>query len=268
MGYGRCPSFVGREISYCHSCGHRLVDTESDDTRPYLHEGRRFCKSCCPSQPIPVPQRRQTSTRLRMPPGPAPKPRETTRIRKRNPVAWIVAGSTAAALAVAAALASAGSPAPEPVPVIVTAPAAPAAPTPAPAPSLDQLFARIREIRQSDLMFERRDEVLGLLKDAGARSGPRLEEVDQAAAEYDRKFEQAAARIADFTRSEAMRMAAKQKYAEAIERLDGYPAAFRTSKAAEPLRTLRRDFERRRLESPSPAAAPQRQIVGTPRWRS
>lgn len=65
-----------------------------------------------------------------------------------------------------------------------------------------------------------------------------------------------------------MRMAAKQKYAEAIERLDGYPAAFRTSKAAEPLRTLRLDFEHRRADSTVPSSSPQRQIVGTPRWRS
>jgi hypothetical protein len=115
-------------------------------------------------------------------------------------------------------------------------------------------------------MFERREEVLRLLKEAAGRSGPRLEEVDQIAAEYDRKFEQAAARLADFTRSEAMRMAAKQKYAEAIERLDGYPAAFKTSASAEQIRALRRDFERRRAESAAqPPSPPQKQFIGAPR---
>jgi len=266
MGYGRCPSFVGKEISYCHSCGHRILETES----AFLHEHRRFCKSCCPDEAVPLPQRRQSSTRLRMAPGSAPKPRETTRVRRRSPVGLIAGGIVAAGVIVGLAVAAGGAPAPEPPRAVPTAPPVAvqaASRTPSP-PSLDELLTRIREIRQADLMFERRDEVLGLLKESADRSGPRLEEVDQAAAEYDRKFEQAAARLADFTRSEAMRMAAKQKYAEAIERLDGYPAAFKTSKAAEPLRTLRRDFELRRAESAAPPGSPQRQVVGNPRWRS
>jgi hypothetical protein len=252
---------VGKGISYCHSCGERLIDA-------FQYDNRRFCRSCCPSPTVdvvPPAQRRQTSTRLRMPVGPAPKARETTRVRKRNPAGMIVAGAMAAALAVGIAVAAGGSSPPEAETARPLPPPVPAQtePKPAPAPSLEEALSRIRDLRQSDLMFERREEVLRLLKEAAGRSGPRLEEVDQIAAEYDRKFEQAAARLADFTRSEAMRMAAKQKYADAIERLDGYPAAFRTSKSAEQIRSLRQDFERRRAGSAVPAPAPpQRQVVG------
>ena len=270
MGQRRCPFLVGREISYCHSCGNRLVETES----AVLHDNRRFCRSCCPSptvEVVPAAQRRQSSTRLRMQGGAAaPKVRETTRIRKRRPVGWIIAASVLVAAGVGLAIAAGGSPARE-APSPVAAPLLPVSsgPKPAAEPPLDELLSRIREIRGSDLMFERRPEVLGLLKDAAGRSGPRLEEVDQLALEYDRKFEQAAARLADFARSEAMRMAAKQKYAEAIERLDGFPAAFKTSKSAEPLRVLRQDFERRRAESSlPPPAQPQRQFVGARAWRT
>lgn len=266
MGYGRCPFSVGKEISYCHSCGHRLLETEPSFQRDH----RRFCASCSPADAVPFEARRQTSTRVRAQAGPAPRPRETTRVRKKNPAALIAGAAGAAALAVGLAIAASGAPAPEPAPVVPSAPQAqaPAPPKPVPGPTLEDLLSRIREIRQSDLMFDRRDEVLALLRDAAERSGPRLEEVDQIALEYDRKFEQAAARLADFTRSEAQRMAAKQRYAEAIERLDGYPAPFRTSKSAEQIRALRRDFERRRIESSPAPAGPQRQVVGTPRWRS
>lgn len=260
MGRSRCPLFVGKEISYCHSCGSRLMET-------FLLDNRRFCRSCCPSptvDPLPPAQRRQTSTHLRAPAGPAPKRRETTRVRKqRSPVGLIATGVIVAVLAIGIAVAAAGSPPPEPAPAPTAHPPVQVHPEPKlpPAPSLDDILSRIRDLRQSDLMFERRDEVLGLVKEAASRAGPRLEEVDQIAAEYDRKFEQAAARLADFTRSEAQRMAAKEKYADAIDRLDGFPAAFRTSKSAEQIRALRREFELRRAASAPPApSTPQKQL--------
>ena len=265
---------MGKEISYCHGCGNRLLETEQAAGQVYIHENRRFCRSCCPSLPpaetVPMPQRRHSSTRLRMQQPPGPRPRETTRIRRRNPLGLILGASAAAALAIGIALAAGGSPSVPPPPPAAPAPVqAQAEPKPVAPPPLDEALSRIREIRQSDLMFERRAEVLALLKEASGRAGPRLEEVDQLSADYDRKFEQAAARLADFTRAEAMRMAAKQKYAEAIERLDGYPAAFKTSASAEQLRALRRDFERRQAESAAqPPSQPPRQVVRNPRWRS
>lgn len=191
--------------------------------------------------------------------------RETTRIRKRSPAGLAVAAGVVVALGIGIAIAAGSPPAPTaPAPVAAppaAAPSAPPAPA-APAPTLEDLLAQIREIRRGDLMFDRRDEVVRLLKDASGRAGPRLEEIDLLAADYDRKFEQAAARLADFTRSEALRMAAKRKYDEAIERLDGYPAAFRGSKAAETLRLVRQDLERRRAESASsPSPAPQKRSL-------
>ena len=199
--------------------------------------------------------RRGTSTRLRPQP-PAPHPRETTRIRKRGPLPLVIGAGAVVALAVGIAIAAGGSSAPLPTPssvVVVVPPVEPAPATRTPAgPTLDETLAQIRETRGADLLFERRDEILRLLKDAAARAGTRLEEVDQIAVDYDRKFEAAAARLADFTRSEALRMASKGKFSEAIERVDGYPAPYLASKSAEQLRLLRQDLERRRAESTLP----------------
>lgn len=248
---------MGKEISYCHSCGHRL-------DRAFVHDGRRYCDSCRPAEAaldVPIATRRQTSTRLRLQP-PAPRPRETTRIRKRNPVPLTLSAAGLLAVGLGIAIAAGHSPTPPPAaPPVVAAPTPePAAPKPPPPPSIDQTLARVREIRESDLLFERRSEILSLLKELAARAGSRLEEVDQVAVEYDRKFEQAAARLADFTRSEALRMASKQKFSEAIDRLDGYPETFRGSRSAESLRALRLELEQKRAEAsrPVPRESPRR----------
>jgi hypothetical protein len=198
----------------------------------------------------------------------AGRTRETTRIRKRSPLRIVLPAGALVALAIGIAVAAGTSSSdPRPSRATVAAPPAEIPAAPKPVPSVDELLGRIRELRQSDLLFERREEVVQLLREAGGRAGTRLEEVDQLAAEYGRKFEEAAARVADFTRSEALRMAAKQKYSEAIDRLDGYPAGFRASRSAEPLRVLRQDLERRRAESavqPSPQAP--RRVVSYPEW--
>jgi hypothetical protein len=267
---------VGREISYCHSCGHRLVADESGDRGTRQQDGRWYCATCCPSQPVPAApaaQRRHSSTRLRAQAS-APRNRESTRIRKRSPLRIVLPAAALVALALGIAIgAGGGSSAPLPgraatVPAASSPAGAPAALKPDPSASVDELLCRIRELRESDLLFERRDQVVRLLREAGARAGGRLEQVDQLAADYDRKFEEAASRLADFTRSEALRMAAKQKYGEAIDRLDGYPAAFRASPSAGPLRMLRQDLERRRAESAvHPAPQAPRRVISFPEWR-
>jgi hypothetical protein len=126
------------------------------------------------------------------------------------------------------------------------------------APSIEEILARVRAIRESDLMFERREEVLKLLRGASGRG-----EADRLLAEYERQYEDTAARLADFARSEALRLAEKRKFAEAIASLDGLPAAFRDSQAAKPLGSLRSDLERRRGEAAKPAPAPQRTPPGS-----
>jgi hypothetical protein len=253
---------VGKEISYCQVCGRRLGVGEALENQVYVHEGRRYCSSCRPeraSAKIPLPERRTSTTKMRSQP-PAARVKETTRVRKRNGPAFAIAAGLAVASAIGIAIA-AGSRAPEPPAAApkpageAVAPAVAPAPKPGAEPALDDLLARVRELQQSDLMFERRDEVRRLLADASVKAGPRLEEVDQLSADYDRRFEEAAARLADFTRSEASRMATKQKFAEAIERLDGFPAAFRTSRAAGILQRLREDYERRRSASGAPPAS-------------
>jgi hypothetical protein len=262
---------VGKEVSYCRVCGDRLGVGEALESQVYVHDGRRYCAACRPARAtakIPLPDRRTSSTKLRSQP-PAPRGRETTRIRKRGGWRLALAAASVTALAVGIALAAGGSsPAARPAPAAAgAAPSqAPPAPNAAPGPSIDELIGRVREIRQSDLMFERRGEVRRLLAEASGRAGARLEEVDLLAAGYDRAFEEAAARLADFTRSEAARAAAKGKFAEAIERLDGYPASFGASKAAATLRLLREDYERRRSIPPAAPPSAPRRLVGAPAW--
>lgn len=249
---------MGKEVTYCESCGHRLMGDA------FIHDGRTFCDACRPTSTVPVvtaPARRPSSGRL--PRVPARRTKESTRIRrKRNFLVPAIGVAAAAALAVGIAVASSGSPEPvrpkaEPAPV--AAPPVPKAePKQEAGPSPDEILARVRGIRESDLMFERRDEVLKLLRRAAGHG-----EADRLAAEYEAKFEDAAARLADFARSEALRLAGKQKYAEAISSLDGYPAAFRTSRSSESLGTLRRDLERRRAQPAGTDRAPARTPPGT-----
>jgi hypothetical protein len=250
---------VGKEISYCQICGKRLGVGEAVENQVYVHEGRRYCSACRPDRAtakIPAPERRKSSTKLRVP-LPAARVKETTRVRKRPGPAFAVAAGLALASAIGIAIAAGGR-TPEPLPAAKPALATPIV-SPVPkvdaGPTLDELLVRIRELRQSDLMFERHDEIRRLLTDAAGKAGPRLEEVDLLAADYDRRFEEAAARLADFTRAEAARMAGKQKFSEAVERLDGFPAAFQSSKAAGPLKRLREDYERRRSAPGAPPAS-------------
>jgi hypothetical protein len=182
--------------------------------------------------------------------------KESTRIRrKRSLLVPGLAAAAVAALAVGIALASGGPSPEEPAPAPVLAAPRPA-PPPAPPPSPEALLAKAREIREADLLFERRAHVLELLRQAGPRA-------DRVAAEYDHAFEETAARLADFARSEALRHSARQKYAEAIASLDGYPEAFRASRAAGPLRELRKDLERRRTEAAGAPAPAVRTPAGT-----
>jgi hypothetical protein len=122
---------------------------------------------------------------------------------------------------------------------------------------VDELLEQVRAIREGDLMFARRTDVLRLYGEAAGRAGARKGEVDRTQAEYERQYEEAAARLADFTRSEALRLAARQKLPEALAAIDAFPEAFRASRSAESLRAVRADLERRRSESAgSPREAP------------
>ena len=254
---------MGKEVSYCQNCGERLGVGDAAEHQVWVHEGRRFCAACRPAQAttkILLPDRRKSSTKVRAQAPAPPRVKETTRIRKRSSLPIVLAAAAVGALGIGIAIVV-GSGSSEPAPLKSASASASAAapsepkspPKPDPGLSLDELLRRIRELRQSDLMFERREDVQRLLAEAAAKAGSRLEEVDLLAAEYDRKFEEAASRLADFTRSEAARMAAKQKYAEAIGRLDAYPAAFQTSRAASALRALRDDYARRQAEAGTPA---------------
>ena len=248
---------MGKEISYCQVCGARLGVGGAPDQQVYVHEGRRYCSACRPERAtarLPLSDRRTSSTRLRSQ-LPAARAKDTSRVRKGKGAPWAIAAGLALASAIGIALAAGGR---TPALPAVAAKASPPtelrepAPKPEAGPALDELLGRIRELRRSDLMFERRDEVRRLLGQASGRAGGRLEEIDLVSADYDRAFEEAAARLADFTRSEAVRMASKQKLAEAIERLDGFPAVFQSSKAAGPLKQLREDYERRRSAAGTP----------------
>jgi hypothetical protein len=244
---------MAKEVSYCESCGNRLFD------RSFAYDGRTFCDACRPASRAPVAPARE---RRPSPKAPARRARESTRLRRKRGVLGPALGAAAAAALAAgiAVVASGPSPAPAPAPEPPARALVAAAPEPEveTGPSPEETLALVREIRESDRLFQRRDEVVKLLREAGGRG-----EADRLAAEYEKQFEDAAARLADFARSEALRLAAQKKFAQAIETVDGYPESFRSSRSAEALKTLRQDLERRRAESAGAERPPSRTPPGT-----
>ncbi len=243
------------------------------ENRPYCAECRAVPEAPPPPEPLPE-TRRETTTRKRKTStahiptlGPASSKRVPA-ARPRGANTALIAGGAAGGLALlllVAALASGGN-RPRTPPPEREEPASSAArpepsrePRPAPEPArrapeqrqpeelkppteqdksarIDAFLAQIREAIAADTAFERRAEIQNMIsaarKDAGARA-------DKLKAEYEKGFEEACQRLADFAASEARRLAAQKKFDEALAKIEEYPAAFGSTRHAEALRKLR-----------------------------
>lgn len=117
-------------------------------------------------------------------------------------------------------------------------------------PRLEAALAQAREIRAKDATFDRKEEVLAILRAAAGIAGPRRAEVEGLTAGYERAFEEAAARTSEETRAEASKLAGEGKTMEALARIDRFPASFAKTRHAEAIRALREEIEKKASEIP------------------
>ncbi len=113
---------------------------------------------------------------------------------------------------------------------------------------LDNFLAQIRDLREQDKTFVRKEEILRMLRSAADMAGARRAEAEQAIAEYGKAFEEAAAQAAEAARSEAVKLAGEKKFPEALARIDGYPESFRKTPHAAPLAALREELAKKMPE--------------------
>ena len=233
---------MGKEIVYCQGCGTNLREGDFEKGRAHVVDNRPFCSDCKPLPKTESPRPRKVSTgRIPVLAAPAARRPAPARPAKASNTPLLVGGIVAAivVLMLLIVMAAGGGrtrgasgPAPE----------KDNAPVPARRPEpTDGALARIRELIREDTLFARRAEILALF-DAAPRAG----DTDRLRAEYDRNFEDAAKRLADFARGEANRLAAQNKTSEALRKCDEYLEAFGSSATAEAIRKLRQEIQQRR----------------------
>ena len=243
---------MGKEIVYCQGCGTNLREEDFEKGRARRVENRPFCVECKPAPPpnVETPRPRKTSTGripITTPPG-ARRPVPPKAAQTRN--LPLIIGGAIAALVVLMLLIVMASRSGRPRPPASSSSAAPeteAAPSPAPTDDRPDLrLAQIREIIRGDPLFARRTDVVQRMEEARREAGSRDGEVGRLRAEYDRSYEEAARRLADFARSEAERLAAQRKLDDAIRTCDDYLDSFGPAGSADAIRRLRRDLDKRR----------------------
>ena len=235
---------MGKEIVYCQGCGTNLRESDFEKGRAHVVDNRPYCSECKPLPKTESPRPRKASTgRIPVPPPQAARRPAPARPARRSNTPLLVGGIVAAIviLMLLIVLAAGGgrtrsASTPAPAPEKESAPAGARR-----ADAADGPLGRIRELIREDTLFARRAEILALF-DAAPRAG----DTDRLRAEYDRSFEDAAKRLADFARSEASRLASQNKPAEALRKCDEYLESFGPAPAAEPIRKLRQDIQQRR----------------------
>jgi hypothetical protein len=110
----------------------------------------------------------------------------------------------------------------------------------------DAALAQIRSLIRSDTLFVRRPEVLQLVTATEKSAGARGAELERLRADYDKSYQEASRRLADFTRSEAERLAGQNKFAEAVAKCDDYLQSFGSTPAGEAIRKYREELEAKR----------------------
>ena len=269
---------MGREIVYCERCGNGLREDDFQKGRASMIGNRPFCAACrpatsrvpaaVPAGPAPAPEPpptkadpprrpRKTSTAripIAGPPGARRAPPAKPARASKAPliVALVVGGAVVLVLLIIVA-ASSGRPrssaAPKPGPAearVDETEAAMKSPEAPPGDRPDAHLAEIHELIRNDALFTKRPEVLERMEGARRSAGARAGDLDRLRAEYDRDYEDAARRLADFARGEAQRLASQNKLDEAIRKCDDYLGTFGPASAASPIRNLRLNLEKRR----------------------
>lgn len=244
---------MGKEIVYCQGCGTNLREEDFEKGRAHRVENRPFCVECkpAPSPKAETPRARKTSTgRIPVATPPAARRPVPSRAAQTRNLPLLI-GGVIAALLVLLILIVMASRAGRPRPPASSAPEQGAAPAPVPAAaptdnSTDARLAQIREFLRGDPLFMRRAEAVRRMDDARREAGPRAGEIDRLRADYDRSYDEAARRLADFARGEAERLAARRKLDDAIRTCDDYLESFGPAPPAQAIRRLRQDLDRQR----------------------
>jgi hypothetical protein len=113
---------------------------------------------------------------------------------------------------------------------------------------LDTFLAQIRALIAGDPAYQKRVEIQNMIAAARKEAGPRAADADAFRREYEAAFESTSRRAVSEARADAERLAGENKFEEALARLDGVAAAFRSTKDGAGLAALRQDIERRRDE--------------------
>lgn len=248
---------MGKLIVYCEGCGNSLREQEFDSGAAQVLENRPYCGTCRPPEnPAPRPAaRRSESTRVRRgtstsrlpvsPPPPAPPARGP-----KLPFLFGLGTGVLLTLLSTAVLRSA--PEKEPLRETAAAPVRPPPEKPASLPEEARVASpeihlrQIEEAIRDDPGFSRRTELLRSFDSLRPAPGAQAAEVDRHRADYDRRFETAADRLAEFTRTEAERLASKSKVDDAVRKCDDFLETFGASAAAGAIRRLRDELDRRR----------------------
>ena len=241
---------MGKEIVYCQGCGNNLREEDFEKARAHMVDNRPFCSACKPLPKTESPRPRKASTgRIPVPPGQAARRPAPTRPAQVPNTPLLVGGIVAAlvVLMLLVVLAAGGGRAKPPTPAAASsAREGEKRGEPATGDRTDADLAQIRELIKTDTLFARRREAIRLIETARANAGARVGELDRVRAEYDRTYEDAARRLAEFCRTEAGRLAAQKKVDEAIRKCDEYLESFSPAPAAESIRKLRQDLEKQR----------------------
>jgi hypothetical protein len=237
---------MGREIVYCEGCGTNLREPDFEKGGARLLENKPYCAPCRPAEPPPPPPHRSETTRTRKastPRIPLPPP--------ASPKVSVLAGLGLLAIALLAVVLACGRPTPEKIAVSTPKENREPATAVLPDPERDRAAheGRLREIDEvikADPLFERSAEVFRRI-DAGRRSaGPHVADFDRIRAAYEKSFEDAAKRLAEFARTEAARLASQAKLDDAVRKCDEYLESYGPTAAAASIRRLREELDRRR----------------------
>lgn len=124
---------------------------------------------------------------------------------------------------------------------------------------LGSFLESIDRIQQGDPEFARAVEVQGMLSSALRIAGSRETEVQTMITQYNQRFQDMARGTADQTRSSVEGLAAEQKYEEALQQIDAYPEAFRSTPHWDEMQALRKQIDEKKAMAPPdppPAQAP------------
>jgi hypothetical protein len=108
---------------------------------------------------------------------------------------------------------------------------------------IEPALNRIQQLIREDPAFKRRTDIQIQINSALGAAGGRSPQLEQLKADYERRYEETAARQAESTRAEAERLVGENKLNDAIRKCDEFMATFASSAEGESIKKLRAELE-------------------------